>query len=87
MEGPMKGFGSKDNLMVTGGSKRKIHSFKEILNKENLIYLVVAHGEMEVYMKESIIWEKKKDSENINLLMVGFIKETGKMENSTDKVN
>ena len=38
-------------------------------------------------MKENIIWEKRKDMENIYLLMVGFIKETGKMENSTGKVN
>lgn len=83
----MRDFGKKDNLMVVGDWKLKIHVFKEILNKENLICLADAYGKMGAFMKESIIWEKRKDLENINLLMVGFTKETGKMENSTDKVN
>lgn len=87
MEKHMRDFGRKDNLMVMEDWKLKIHVFKEILNKENLICLADAYGKMEVFMKENIIWEKRKDMENIYLLMVGFIKETGKMENSTGKVN
>jgi hypothetical protein len=49
---------------------------------ENLMEMELRYGEMENNIKVIIVWVKSRDMEFINLWMVVFMRENGRMESS-----
>jgi|JI10StandDraft_1071094.scaffolds.fasta_scaffold550185_1 hypothetical protein len=55
---------------------------KGISNMENLMEMELRYGKMENNIKVNIIWVKSRDLEFINLRMVVFMKDNGRMESN-----